>query len=208
MADDHCGITRAHCPAGGEKSVDLATMVLLGLGMAMDAFAVSVSNGLAHRGRPLPCALACGMAFGLAQAAMPLLGFFAGYTFSGYIHRFDHWVALALLALLGGRMVWEARGEEIEPLSCPRRLTGRLLLGQAVATSIDALALGVSLSCIGANIWQAAAIIGGCTFLCCFVGVYLGHRFGCLLGRWAQVVGGWLLVGIGVKIFLEHTLGR
>ena len=79
---------------------------------------------------------------------------------------------------------------------------------QAVATSIDALALGVSLSCIGANIWQAAAIIGGCTFLCCFVGVYLGHRFGCLLGRWAQVVGGWLLVGIGVKIFLEHTLGR
>ena len=96
------------CPAGGEKSVDLATMVLLGLGMAMDAFAVSVSNGLAHRGRPLPCALACGTAFGLAQAAMPLLGFFAGYTFSGYIHRFDHWVALALLALLGGRMVWEA----------------------------------------------------------------------------------------------------
>ena len=192
----------------GGGDLDIYTMVLMGFGMAMDAFAVSVTNGLAARGRLLRCALLCSLYFGLAQMLMPLLGYFVGYGFSGYIQRFDHWVALILLCFLGVRMLREAgqHGRQITAVGRTLILTSRLLLVQAVATSVDALALGVSLSAIGANIFLAAPIIGLTTFCCCVVGAFLGRRFGDLLGKFAEIAGGLILAGIGLKIFLEHTV--
>lgn len=186
-----------------------ATLIALALGLAMDATAVSVSNGIGRRTVSAKTALTYAALFGLFQAGMPALGYLAGRSFSDLIASLDHWIALLLLGFLGGKMLWEAIGQLRQPeQECPARpLTMQIMLTQAVATSIDALAVGVSFAVMKVNILAACLSIGLITFGCSLAGTWLGRRFGQLLGRAAEIFGGLILVLIGLKIFAEHMFG-
>ena len=176
-------------------------LFLIGIGLSMDAFAVSICKGLSMQKIDKKYTLCIGLFFGGFQALMPLTGYLLGSRFSGYIERFDHWIAFVLLALIGGSMVRESR-ESAEELDAD--FSFRAMLPLAVATSIDALAVGVSLAALNVNIAAAAGFIGGVTFVCCLVGHFLGRRFGSLLGKRAEILGGLILIGIGLKILVEH----
>ena len=177
----------------------------------MDACAVVVSNGICYRDYRGPQVLATALAFGGFQGLMPLLGYLMGSRFIRYMERVDHIIALILLGYLGGRMLWEGLQELRRPraLVCrpSARFTPKGLLVQAVATSIDALAVGVSLAALEAPIFFASGFIASVTFCCTLLGVWLGRRSGPALGSRAQLFGGSILLLIGIKIFLEHTLG-
>ena len=168
-------------------------LFLIALGLSMDAFAVSICKGLSVQRMQPRHALACGVWFGAFQALMPLLGYLLGAGFAGLIGRFSHWVAFALLGLIGGSMLWEAvqdiRRTKKEGPACPagRQFGLKMMLVQALATSIDALAVGVSFAALSVNIWLAAGFICCITFACCLVGHALGRRFGLLLGARAQL---------------------
>ncbi len=190
----------------------MLTYVLAGFALSMDAFAVSVSSGMCVAGLTFPYALRTAFAFGLFQFAMPLAGFVVGSAFVDVISAWDHWLAFGLLALVGGKMVWEAVHAK-DATSCSEEerdklnvLNLRVLLVLAIATSIDALAVGISYSVIGAPILLASTIIGFITFMLCLVGCEFGKRIGSRLERWAEVAGGVTLVGIGMKILVEHLL--
>lgn len=190
-------------------------IALLGiaLSLSMDAFAVSVSSGLSIRGLRLRHALRASFFFGLFQFLMPLAGWYLGSAFAAYTRTFDHWIAFALLGFIGGKMIVEAlrRPGETRPDQSPERADIRglkTLLILSVATSIDALAVGVSLSIMGHDIWGSAAIIGGVTFLVCLCGFEFGRRIGLVMEKWAQIAGGLMLIGIGVKILVEHLVNR
>ena len=175
----------------------------------MDACAVSISNGLSFRNYGKKEAFLTSLAFGFFQALMPVIGFFAGQLFAGAIQAVDHWVALILLGYIGGKMIFEAVRELRHPQNCDvnRTLSPRMVLMQAVATSIDALAVGISLSLMKVNIAFAASSIGIITFLCCILGSLLGKKFGSMLKEKAEIAGGLILVVIGIKIFVEHIFG-
>lgn len=190
----------------------MLTYVLAGFALSMDAFAVSVSSGVCIAGLTFRYALRTAFAFGLFQFLMPLLGFAAGSAFSGFIESWDHWVAFALLAFVGGKMLFESF-EVKDEASCTEEelkkknvLDLRVLLVLAVATSIDALAVGVSYSLIDAPIWLASGIIGVITFALCLVGCEFGKRLGARFERGAEVLGGVVLIGIAFKILLGHLL--
>lgn len=180
-------------------------MVLLGAGLSMDAFAISIVYGLGmRRFRPERAALA-GFFFGGAQAAMPLLGWLLGSQFARYIQQFDHWIAFALLGFLGVKMLYGAlKGPEEDPEAPDETALGLTrLLVMAIATSIDSLAVGISLAFLRVNILVAAAVIGLTTFCISFAGVAVGQRFGGKHQRKAEILGGVMLVLIGVRILLE-----
>lgn len=179
---------------------------LIGIGLAMDAFAVSVTNGMCKTGKTANTALLCGICFGLFQGIMPSLGYALGSTFSRYIERFDHIIALLLLGYIGGKMLVDAFRGGGEAASGGALKPSELII-QGVATSIDALAVGVSLAAlIGVSeMIVSAGIIAGTTFLIAAAGVFIGKKFGDILNNKAQLVGGIILIGIGVKIFVEHT---
>lgn len=189
--------------------MSFAVLFFTALALSMDAFAVSVSNALCYPSMSKKQGLANSACFGLFQGLMPVLGFFAGQLFSRFISSVDHWIALVLLAIIGGKMLVEGVQALRKPEICPASptFTTKTMLLQAVATSIDALAVGISFAALSVNILFAAAIIAVTTFLCCLVGVFLGRKFGFVLGEWAQILGGAILVGIGVKIFIEHMAG-
>lgn len=184
----------------------ITTVILMALGLSMDAFAVSVINSMCFVKLRRRDALFTSAAFGVFQGLMPILGFWAGSAFVGAISAVDHWVAFALLAFIGGKMLWDAIREWNEPVHCPieHNLTVKLVLTQAVATSIDALAVGVSLAALNVNIYSSAALIGIITFVCCLIGHFLGKRLGGLFSNWAQLAGGTVLIVIGIKILVEH----
>lgn len=186
--------------------VDFLTLLILAVGLAMDAFAVSISNGMCYRYAPKKYGVYTAVAFGFAQGLMPLLGYLAGQTFSGAIQSMDHWIALCLLCIIGGKMIYEAFHEEEDGPVCERPFGLRMLVMQAIATSIDALAVGISFAVMGVNIVYASGVIAFITFLCCVVGYGVGIRFGGMLKQKAAIFGGTILILIGVKIFLEHTL--
>lgn len=181
----------------------------------MDAFAVSVSSGISVRGLRAFHAVRASLLFGIFQFAMPAAGWFLGRTFSSSIQSFDHWIAFALLALIGGRMLREAGLLRRQPGLRPGRETGtgadvrslKILLTLALATSIDALAVGISFSILNRGIWGPAALIGGITFAVCLTGFEFGRRIGLLFERGARVLGGLILIGIGIKILIEHLSG-
>ena len=178
-------------------------LFLIALSLAMDAFAVSASTGIAMPGFRARHAVTMGIWFGAFQFLMPLLGYLLGSSVSGRIQAIDHYVAFGLLAFIGGRMVWNsfAGGEEE---ACPDLSPRRLFL-LAVATSIDALAVGVTLAFVpGTNILAACAVIGLVAFGLSVAGGLLGRGLGALLRRRAELVGGLVLIGIGVKILVEH----
>lgn len=182
----------------------LLEIVLIGVGLSMDAFAVSITNGLCCTNLKKMRMLAIAVCFGVFQGMMPLLGFFLGRAFESYIRAFDHWIALILLGYIGGKMIRDAcKGEED---TGEFALTARMLLVQGVATSIDALAVGVSFAALpDVNIWSSALLICCTTFSFSLCGVGFGRRVGTKLGNYAQLVGGIILVGIGIKIFIEHV---
>ena len=185
------------------------TLIILALGLAMDATAVSISNGICYGGAGKKQMVTYGFLFGFFQMAMPVIGYFAGKTFSHQISSLDHWVALILLGFLGGKMVVEAIKEIRcpEAAHCERELTMKVMLVQAVATSIDALAVGVSFAALDVNIAAAASFIACVTFVCCLAGHLLGKKFGSWLGGKAEIFGGVILVCIGAKILVEHLSG-
>jgi len=170
----------------------------------MDCFTVCICTGMVMQRQDVLYALRMASLFGLFQAAMPVAGWFGGLAFRHLITEFDHWVAFGLLAFIGGKMVYEALkgGEECE--ARPARLGWGALLTLSVATSIDALAVGLSFSFLNVAIAAPAIIIGVVTAVISLAGVALGRRAGDLLHDRVQLVGGLILIGIGVKIVVEH----
>lgn len=183
-----------------------AELLLLAVGLSMDAFAVSVCKGLATGKVRLRHMLCVGIWFGGFQALMPTLGYLLGAAFQAYITAVDHWVAFVLLAFIGGKMVWEAVHPEEDEDACDTSLSFAAILTQAVATSIDALAVGVSFAVLQVEIFSSCTVIAVTTLLCSLVGSFLGKGFGSLLKSKAEIFGGVILVLIGLKILLEHTL--
>ena len=180
-------------------------LLLTAVALSMDAFAVSVGKGLSSPNASWREGLICGAYFGGFQALMPLAGYLLVSTFSGYIQRFDHWIAFILLALIGANMIREAFSKEEESMSGSFSVKTMLLL--AIATSIDALATGVTFQLTGTNIWMAISLVGCTTFLFSFLGVKVGSTFGAKYQSKAELIGGVILVLMGVKILLEHLLG-
>ncbi len=178
-------------------------LILIALGLAMDAFAVSVSNGMAISNLRLRDALKFGIFFGAYQALMPLIGWAAGRMFSDYIIAFDHWVAFVLLCYIGIKMIMEAGDED----SASGNTCFRVLLVLAIATSIDALAAGITFAFMPVSIWKCISVIGLTTFVLSTAGVLLGKRIGEALGKHAQIGGGVLLILMGIKILVEHLFG-
>lgn len=180
----------------------IAELFLLAVGLSMDAFAVSICKGLSIQKLKLRHALIVGAWFGAFQALMPVIGYLLGSAFADMIEAVDHWIAFALLALIGGNMIREALGheeEEADPSLAPMTM---LLL--AVATSIDALAIGVTFAFLRVDVLWAVSLIGVCTFLISVVGVKVGNVFGARYKSKAELAGGVVLVLIGLKILLEH----
>jgi putative Mn2+ efflux pump MntP len=180
-------------------------LMMLAVGLSMDAFAVSICKGLSMKKAGLKEGAICGAWFGGFQGLMPVIGFFLGTLFAKQIEAFDHWVAFALLALIGGNMLKEAFCKCDCCEEHDADLSVKTMFVMAVATSIDALAVGISLAMAGdVNIWVAMALIGVVTFLMCTAGVKIGNIFGNRFEKKAQIAGGVILILLGVKILLEH----
>ena len=181
-------------------------LVLIAVGLSMDAFAVALCKGLCMRRMRFGHAVMIALAFGVFQGVMPLIGWFLGTQFESYITPVDHWVAFALLGYIGGKMLWDAFHECDAPDACPtdEKLDLRELFVLAVATSIDALAVGITFAFLKVDILPAVCIIAAITFALSFLGVAIGNRFGTRFQKKAQVAGGVVLILMGVKILLEH----
>ncbi len=180
-------------------------LFLLAVGVSMDAFAVSICKGLAAKNVGLKEKVTCGTWFGGFQALMPLIGFFLGALFADAISAFDHWVAFALLALIGINMLREAFGKDEECCENGADMSAKTMFVMAIATSIDALAVGISLAMAGdVNIFVAIALIGAITFLMSAIGVHIGSIFGNKFEKKAEALGGIILIALGLKILLEH----
>ena len=194
----------------------MVEIFLIAVSLALDAFAVSVSSGISIPGFGPRQAVKMGLWFGTFQFLMPLLGWLLGSSVSQYIEAVDHWVAFGLLAVIGGKMAWESLrrgcGEEDE---APPDLSARRLCVLAIATSIDAMAVGVTMALAGRTGLLApqygfllcCLVIALVTFVLCLAGVQIGCRTGDKYGKKAEIAGGIVLIGIGVKILLEHLLG-
>ncbi|MEM2920896.1 MAG: manganese efflux pump MntP family protein [Candidatus Bathyarchaeia archaeon] len=176
--------------------------VLVAVSLAMDAFSVSIAHGLVNRSFKSINAMKLGISFGLFQTFMPILGWLAGINVVELISGFDHWVAFGLLAFIGARMIYESVRDR--PVKLVNSLTVGALLLLSIATSIDALAVGLSLSFLRVPILAPAALAGITTFSLSFLGVYFGSRFGRLLGNKVELIGGAILLCIGLRILLEH----
>lgn len=180
----------------------LLELFLIAIGLSMDAFAVAVCKGLSMKTINKKYMFLIALFFGGFQALMPLLGYFLGSQFSVYIERFDHWVAFLLLAVIGGNMIRESR-EEAEEESY-QGINYKELLLLAVATSIDALAVGITFAFLQVEIVPAVTLIGCTTFVLSLIGVVVGNLFGARYKSRAELTGGVILLLIGVKILLEH----
>ena len=179
-------------------------LFILAVGLSMDAFAVSVCKGLAMKKASRRAQLCCGAWFGGFQALMPLIGYFLGTLFLDAISAIDHWIAFGLLVLIGVNMLREAMGSEEEE-AADADLSVKTMFLLAVATSIDALAVGISLAMAGVgSIWLAVLLIGVTTFVLSVIGVRVGNVFGSRYEKRAETVGGVILILLGVKILLEH----
>lgn len=182
-------------------------LFLIGVGLSMDAFAVSICKGLGMKRLNMKQALVIGLFFGGFQALMPLIGWALGTQLADFITPIDHWIAFILLALIGGKMLFDAfRGDDEGEVGEPKdtRLDLKELLMLAIATSIDALAVGITFAFLGVNIVLAIAVIGVTTFALSVVGVAVGHAFGARYEKGATIAGGIVLILIGCKILLEH----
>lgn len=185
---------------------DWMELVLIAIALSMDAFAVAMCKGLCMKKLNVKNALIIALFFGGFQGVMPLIGWFLGTQFERFITPVDHWVAFGLLGYIGGKMLWDAFHEGCEGDNCDLddKLDLKELLLMAIATSIDALAVGITFAVLGSNITVAVILIGCITFALSFVGVVVGNRFGARFEKHATIAGGVVLVLIGLKILLEH----
>ncbi len=177
-------------------------VLLIAVGLSMDAFAVSVTEGLAMKCFDRPRAFRMAFFFGAFQAVMPVLGWLAGARLSSVMQGVDHWIAFSILAAIGAKMIWESSRLKSSDQACDKGL-GRVLL-LALATSIDALAVGLSLSFLKVAIAGPAIVIGLVTFVICFLGVYIGNRTGHFFETRLEAAAGLLLIAIGLKIVFDH----
>ncbi|NJK70395.1 MAG: manganese efflux pump [Microcoleus sp. CSU_2_2] len=183
--------------------MDAATTVLLSLGLAADAFAVSISSGLAIKHMKINKALKIALFFGGFQALMPLIGWFAGLSFSFLITPIDHWIAFGLLSFIGGKMIYESlQTEECEKKFNP--LDTGTLITLSVATSLDALAVGIGFAVLKTAIGPVVSAIGFITFFMVFFGVFIGNKCGNLFGNKVEFLGGLILIAIGSNILWSH----
>lgn len=200
--------------------MNIITIILTGFALSMDAFAVSVTKGMTIKNLTKKMAIKIALFFGVFQAAMPLIGWLLGISFQGYIEAIDHWIALILLSIIGGKMIYEfyenrkeAKSEVVNEASITlekegvrgEELSNKELTTLAIATSIDALAVGISFAFLKVNIVSSSTIIGIITFIVCFIGVVAGKKIGGLFKDYAELAGGIILILIGINIFNEHT---
>ena len=181
--------------------MSLFDLFILAVGLSMDAMAVAICKGLSVQKLKFRHAIITGLYFGGFQAAMPLLGYFLGRQFQAYIQSVDHWIAFVLLGLIGANMIKESFGEAEE---CNCSFCPKAMLPMAVATSIDALAVGVTFAFLQVTIAPAVTFIGVITFSLSAVGVYIGHLFGAKFKSKAELVGGVVLILMGLRILFEH----
>lgn len=196
--------------------MSILDVILLGVALSMDAFAVSISDGMRYEKVTFFTAFKIAITFGIYQAAMPAIGFLCGNFIYDYICRFDHWIALILLGYLGGKMLFDgikdsiAKHNDEEVEVSKNGISFKELMVQGVATSIDALAVGLTLAANqtegGLSVWTSVLIIGGSTTIICIPPVFLGKKTGDLLNNKAQILGGLILLGIGLKIFISHVV--
>jgi putative Mn2+ efflux pump MntP len=180
-------------------------LIIIAIGVSMDAFAVSICKGLSLRSLRPKHILSTAVWFGGFQALMPLIGYYLGVSFADSVADFDHWIAFVLLGIIGGKMIKEAFEKDDECDYNPD-FSFKTMLALAVATSIDAMAVGVSLAFLKVDIWTSILVIGLMTGTFSALGVKLGNLFGCRYKSKAEVVGGIVLVGIGIKILVEHLM--
>ena len=181
----------------------IISILLIAVGLAMDSLAVSISGGIVMRPFCMRQSLRLALTMGIFQGGMTLLGWLMGVSFSSYITAFAHWIAFILLGFLGGKMIYESFGEEETTISS---FSTKTLLTLGVATSIDALAVGVSMAFLKTSIYFPAFIIGFVTFALSLIGVISGYRFGKIKGINVELFGGIILIAIGVKILIEHLM--
>ena len=179
-------------------------LLLIAIGLSMDAFSVSICKGLTTKRFSWRMALICGLWFGGFQVLMPIVGYYLGAQFQEMIEAYDHWIAFGLLFLIGANMIREAVWGEKEEGKDNDSLDFKTMFLLAIATSIDALAVGVSFACIQEKLWSSVVIIGITTFLFSVLGVKIGHVFGSKYEKSAGIIGGIILILIGLKILLEH----
>jgi manganese efflux pump family protein len=185
--------------------VDILTVIFVGIGLSMDAFAVSVTSGLVIKNERLNSAIKIGFMFGMFQALMPVIGWFTGSILANFIEKFDHWLAFGMLAFIGIKMIYESFHEKDNDRHI-ESMNFMFFFFLGIATSIDALIVGVSFAFLNVSIIMPVIIIGLITFSFSFVGVYIGNKVGHFFERRVEIIGGLILIGIGVKILLEHLL--
>ncbi len=184
--------------------MSILTLLIIAAGLAMDAFSVSIASGAVSKHMRLQHAFRMAFLFGLFQFLMPIVGWLAGTSFRQHVQAVDHWIAFGLLSIIGIKMIYESfqlkHVEEKDPMHWG------ILLTLAVATSIDALAVGITLSILGENVWLAVTIIGLVTFVMCLLGAYLGKHFGHLFENRIEIIAGLILIGIGIKILIDAQI--
>jgi len=191
---------------GTMDRVDPGSVLLIAIGLSADCFAVALAASTSSKGYSYSQTLRVCLAFGAAQALMPMLGWLGGKTLVDLISRYDHWVAFGLLLVIGGRMIWESFHSKEDEARERDLSKGLSLLTLAMATSIDALAVGISFAFLSVNILVAALTIGVVCFLITGVGFLAGRKAGQVLGERAETVGGIILIGIGLRILVIHLL--
>jgi putative Mn2+ efflux pump MntP len=191
-----------------EKPVDVISIILVAVSLSMDAFAVALSTGMCMKKVHLRDSVLIGVYFGGFQFLMPVAGWLLGRTVAFAVQQVDHWIAFGLLALIGGKMLYEAIKARVNDEECAVDPTAhRRLLVLAIATSIDALAVGIGFAFIEVRIIPAALAIGIITFTLSATGCLLGKRLGGMFRKYAEIAGGVVLIGIGVRILADHLLG-
>lgn len=183
--------------------MDIISIILIAFGLSFDTFAVSVSTGIKITHLRFKQALKIALTLGFFQALMPFIGWFLGVQIESFISNYDHWIAFGLLAILGIKMIFESFSKE-ENSSSGNPLKPAVLIGMAIATSIDALVVGVSFAFMNMNIYLSVAIIGIITFLVSMVGMLFGKKVGGRLGKRMEIVGGLILIVIGLKTLFSH----
>lgn len=184
--------------------MNLAELILISVGLAMDAFSVSVCKGLSMKKLYLKGGVITALFFGVFQGVMPVIGYFLGSRFANVISSFSHWVSFGLLAFIGGKMIWEAlHDDEDDEGGREYRLDLKELTMLAIATSIDALAVGIVFAAEKTDLFFSVTMIGVITFALSLLGVFIGHRFGSKYEKKAEIAGGIILILIGLKLLLE-----
>jgi putative Mn2+ efflux pump MntP len=184
--------------------MNLLNIITIALGLSADAFAVSIVSGAAYKKLHIAHVFRIALFFGLFQAVMPLVGYAAALSVEQFIAPFDHWIAFALLSAIGAKMIFESLKLKTDQPMDPSKISILLIL--SIATSIDALAVGVTLSLLSSSITLAVIIIGLITFALSWLGVYIGKKLGHFFENKIEAIGGIILIAIGIKILLQHTL--